>query len=147
MKIRKYHPDDQLAVLNLMSLNIPQFFDESEKKDLQIYLKEEVEDYFVVVEKNRIIGAGGINYFSKDRKARIAWDFIDPICQGKGIGTKLLKHRIDHIKNQKEIETIIVRTSQLAFKFYEKNNFNLIEIEKDYWAEGFDLYLMEIKIT
>jgi ribosomal protein S18 acetylase RimI-like enzyme len=43
------------------------------------------------------------------------------------------------------ITTIMVRTSQLAYKFYEKNGFILKEIEKDYWAKGFDLYSMTYK--
>lgn len=147
MKIRKYDLDDKSVILNLMDLNIPKFFDESEKKELQKYLEKEIEDYFVIEEKNQVIGAGGINYFSKNRKVRIAWDIIHPNLHGKGIGTKLLEHRINHIKNQKVFDTIIVRTSQLAFKFYEKNDFSLVKIEKDYWAEGFDLYLMEFKMN
>lgn len=146
MKIRKYGPADKLAILNLISLNIPTFFDTSEKKFLENYLDKEIEDYFVVEKENQIVGSGGINYFPEDRKARIAWDMIHPDFQGKGIGTELLKHRINYIKNQKAINTIIVRTSQLAFKFYEKNNFKLVKIKKNYWADGFDLYLMEIII-
>ena len=41
------------------------------------------------------------------------------------------------------VRRITVRTSQLAFGFYEKRGFELKGIEKDYWAEGFDLYRME----
>ena len=40
---------------------------------------------------------------------------------------------------------ITVRSSQVAYKFYEKQGFVLNEIKKNYWAEGFDMYSMEYK--
>jgi ribosomal-protein-alanine N-acetyltransferase len=43
----------------------------------------------------------------------------------------------------KEIEKIIVRTSQITFPFYQKQGFRLKEKIDNYWAEGFDLYYME----
>ncbi len=66
-----------------------------------------------------------------------------PDIQGQGIGTFLLNYRIAELKKIKSVNKIIVRTSQLAFKFYEKSGFKLIEIVKDHWAKGFDLYTME----
>ena len=51
-----------------------------------------------------------------------------------GIGSK---------NSKRSVLRITVRTSQLAFGFYEKRGFELKGIEKDYWAEGFDLYRME----
>ena len=47
--------------------------------------------------------------------------------------------------DEQEIDAIIVRTSQLVFKFYEKHGFEVIEIVKDYWAKDFDLYYMIYK--
>ncbi|NAA11186.1 GNAT family N-acetyltransferase, partial [Escherichia coli] len=41
------------------------------------------------------------------------------------------------------IQKITVRTSQLAYKFYEKQGFTLKEIQRDYWAKDFDMYSME----
>jgi ribosomal protein S18 acetylase RimI-like enzyme len=41
---------------------------------------------------------------------------------------------------------IIVRTSQLAYKFYQKVGFELEKTEKDFWAKGFDLYQMKMNL-
>lgn len=62
------------------------------------------------------------------------------VCyQGKSLGTKLLKHRIGKLYSIDGVQKITVRTSQVAYKFYEKQGFELFEIKKDYWADGFDI--------
>ncbi len=145
MKIRRYISKDKEAVIRLLDLNTPMFFDEIEKEDLKKYLEDEIEDYFVAEENSEILGAGGINYFPDEKTARISWDMIKPNSQGKGIGRKLTEHRIKHLNKNDEIDLLVVRTTQLTYKFYEKMGFKLTKIEKDFWAEGFDLYQMEQK--
>lgn len=146
MKIRKYTSDDKDQVVALLVMNIPRYFDKTEEEDFRKYLAHEVEDYFVVEEQNELIGAGGVNYFQEERKARISWDMINPNFHSKGIGSQLVRHRISHIKKNEAIDTIVVRTSQIVYRFYEKMNFKLVKIEKDFWAIGYDLYQMEIQL-
>lgn len=146
MEIRPFLKKDQLAVLQLLQSNIPAFFDESEENDFLDYLENSIEDYFVIELDGEIIGSGGINYCLEERKARISWDVIKASSHGLGIGTKLTEFRIDQLRSNSEVECIEVRTSQLAFEFYKKLGFQLISIEKDYWAKGFDLYLMSQSI-
>jgi len=143
MNIRPYISTDKTAVIKLLRLNTPAFFDETEQTDLEHYLDNEIEDYFVVEVENEIIGAGGINYFLNENTARIAWDFIHPNKQGKGIGRLLTEHRLNHLKTYTAVDTIIVRTSQHVYKFYEKLNFKLTSVKPDFWAVGYDLYEME----
>ena len=143
--IRKYTTKDKSRVLELFRLNTPNYFDASEEADFIKYLDHEVEDYFVYEQNSKILGAGGINYFLEEKSARISWDMVDSKSQGKGIGKKLTQHRINHLKGNPKIEIIRVRTSQHAYKFYEKMGFELEKIEKEYWAKNFDLYLMQMK--
>ena len=63
--------------------------------------------------------------------------------QGKSLGKKLLRYRIEVLKAIPSIKKITVRTSQLAYKFYEKQGFTLNEIKRNYWADGFDMYSMQ----
>ncbi|WP_027127254.1 GNAT family N-acetyltransferase [Gelidibacter mesophilus] len=142
--IRKYSNLDKPKIIELLRKNTPEYFDSSEEKDFENYLDNEVEDYFVCEINSEIIGAGGINYFTEQKLARISWDMIDPNSQGNGIGKKLTQYRISHINENPNIETIIVRTTQLVYKFYEKLGFKLERVEKDYWAKNFDLYLMKM---
>ncbi|MBE0390793.1 GNAT family N-acetyltransferase [Flavobacterium sp. PL002] len=143
--IRKYSQKDKLEVIKLLQQNTLDYFDPAEESDLENYLEKEVEDYFVYEENEKIIGAGGINYFAQDRIARISWDLIAPEAQGMGIGKKLTHFRFSHLNNNPNVELIVVRTTQLVYGFYEKMGFNLIKVEKDFWAKGFDLYLMQMK--
>lgn len=144
--IRKYSNSDRLKIIELLRKNTPEYFDPSEEKDFVNYLENEVEDYFVYEINSEIIGAGGINYFMEQKLARISWDVIAPNLQGKGIGKKLIQYRINHIREKDNVELIVVRTTQLVSKFYEKMGFELEKIEKDFWAKGFDLYQMKMNI-
>lgn len=142
--IREYKHNDKSKIIELLRQNTPEYFDASEENDFENYLNNEIEDYFVYEVNSKIIGAGGINYFPEERLARISWDMIDPKSQGNGIGKKLTQYRINHLNGNPNIDLIIVRTTQLVYKFYEKMGFELEKVEKDFWAKNFDLYQMRM---
>lgn len=145
--IRPYTTSDQEEVLELLRLNTPTYFHPDEKEDFIKYLNHERECYFVVEHDNKIVGCGGVNLgFENNTTARISWDMIHPDKHGKGIGSQLTSYRIEKLKKHKDVSKIIVRTSQHAHAFYAKFGFQLDEIKKDFWSEGFDLYEMSIKI-
>lgn len=144
-KIRAYTPADKAGLIEVLKLNIPQNFDESQIDDLVNYLDNQIEAYFVIERKGKLIGGGGINFNHYNQEARISWDFIHPDLHGEGAGKKLLDYRIDLLKSMDNIEKITVRTSQMAYQFYEKYGFQLQDIMEDHWAKGFDLYRMKYK--
>jgi [ribosomal protein S18]-alanine N-acetyltransferase len=142
--VRPYKITDFDDVLGLLQSNIPDFFDLNELSDFQNYLLHFREDYFVVEFENKIIAAGGVNYLPKEKLARLAWDMVRKNYHKKGLGAMLLNHRIKHIQTKTSYTKVDVRSSQFAFRFYEKQNFKLIHKIKDYWAPGFDLYHLSI---
>ncbi|MFT5915729.1 MAG: ribosomal-protein-alanine N-acetyltransferase [Bacteroidia bacterium] len=142
-KIRPYSQSDQPTLVDLLRLNTPKYFALEEEAEFISYLAHEIEQYFVVELNDEIVGCGGINLVENGAVGRISWDMLYPNSQGKGIGSKLLQHRIGVLKSNHTVKQIVVRTSQHVYPFYEKNGFELKEIKKDYWADGFDLYLME----
>ncbi|KAA3634022.1 MAG: GNAT family N-acetyltransferase, partial [Bacteroidetes bacterium] len=133
-------------LMQIMQLNIPDAFAESEAKDFEHYLEQELEDYFVIEIDRKLAGGGGVNYFPEERSARISWDMLHPEYHKKGFGKQLTIHRINHIKNNPSISEIIVRTSQQAFQFYEKLGFILFRTKQDFWAKGYDLYEMRLQL-
>mgnify|MGYP001201438745 CR=1 FL=1 len=144
MTIRPYSPIDQPALQELLRLNTPQYFAESEKADLIDYLANHIDNYYIVEVDGSIMGCGGFNRTPDGKRGVLSWDIIHPEAQGKGIGSALAKFRIAEMQKL-GVSEIGVRTSQHVYQFYEKMGFRLKEIVKDYWAEGFDLYDMEYK--
>ncbi|BCI64344.1 GNAT family N-acetyltransferase [Coprobacter secundus] len=144
--IREYKSIDKNAVLELIRLNIPKYFASSEEDDFSRYLDSEIELYYVLFFDKKLVGCGGINFSDNRMTGKISWDILHPEYQGKSLGTYLLEYRIKKLKSIDSVQRITVRTSQLAYKFYEKRGFELLEVKKDYWARGFDMYRMEYKI-
>lgn len=146
MHIRKFQPSDTNKLVELLRLNTPEYFSESEEKDFIFYLKNEIEHYFVLLVDAEILGCGGFNLSEDLKTGKISWDIFHPKSQGKGFGTVLTNYRIEQMKSIKTIAKISVRTSQLVYPFYAKFGLELIEIVKDYWDIGFDLYRMEAAV-
>lgn len=142
--IRPYKTADKTSLIEILRLNTPQYFNESEEADFIKYLDHHREEYFVIEANEKIVGSGGINYFPKTKSARISWDIIHPDFQGKGLGKELLAYRVQLLKKHPSVQLIVVRTSQFVHPFYEKMGFELEKIEKDYWASGIDLYQMKL---
>ncbi len=145
--IRPYVTQDKSILIDLLRLNTPKYFGIEEENDFILYLENEIESYFVVEENQQIVGCGGINLNLEKRFGIISWGIIHPDFQGQKIGSELLKYRIEFLKRAYDLEKIIVRTSQLVFRFYEKHGFELKEIHRDYWAKDLDMYLMEIELA
>ncbi len=146
MNIRNFNTRDLGDLLQLIQLNTPHYFAPEETSDFEDYLKHEIEQYFVIEVNQHIIGCGGINFENNFTTAKISWDLIHPDFQGKGYGRLLLEHRMQILHAIPTVKRIIVRTSQHAFQFYEKSGFVLQEVYPNYWAQGYDLYLMEFPI-
>jgi [ribosomal protein S18]-alanine N-acetyltransferase len=144
--IRPFEMRDKQTLLKILELNIPRYFDESEVSDLREYLDRYREDYFVIEDKGRVIGAGGINYFPEENIARLSWDYVHPDYHGKGAGRKLVEYRLEILRGKPAVQRVVVRTTQLVYPFYEKMGFTLDLTEKDYWAPGFDLYQMSMEL-
>lgn len=144
--IRKYTSADKEIIVRLLKLNTPTFFAATEEQDLVNYLEYDSQNYYVVESAGETVGSGGFNFSEDQTVGIIAWDIFHPHHQGKGLGRLLTQFRIEKIREHDSVRFIRVRTSQLAFKFYQKFGFELKEIIKDYWAEGFDLYRMEMAV-
>ena len=106
-------------------------------------MNNEIDYYYVIEINQQIVGSGGINFKNNNSTGVISWDLIDPDFQGKSLGSLLLNYRLKKLKQFTEIQQIIVRTSQQANQFYEKNGYSLIEIVEDYWDKGYHLYSMK----
>ncbi|MEB8345777.1 GNAT family N-acetyltransferase [Flavobacteriaceae bacterium KMM 6898] len=141
--IRPFKPDDKESLLRIFRLNVPEFFDKKEIKDFAEYLNQNTETYLTVEVDNTIVGGTGYYVNEDDNSGRITWIFFDPSYSGQGLGKQSVEHCLNILNKDNRVEKFIVTTSQLAYKFFEKFDYKINRIEKNYWGKGLDLYEME----
>lgn len=143
--IREYTVDDKEEVLNLLRLNTPKYFAPAEEPDFDRYLDQERELYYVLIFENKIVGCGGINFENEKTIGKLSWDIMHPDYRGRNLGKLLVLYRLQKLTAISSVKTITVRTSQLAYEFYQKQGFEVLEVAEDFWADGIDLYKMEFR--
>tara|TARA_X000000368_G_scaffold158500_1_gene124874 strand:+ start:2058 stop:2501 length:444 start_codon:yes stop_codon:yes gene_type:complete len=146
MQIRKAQPSDFKCLVEIFTLNIPKYFHEKELLDFKKYFNSNnIETYFIIECEGKILGGSGYAYQNK-QTANICWVFIDPNHHSKGLGTKLVNHCVDVLKTDNQLNVIQLETSNLTFKFYEKLDFTIQYIKKQYWPNNDDLYFMKMNL-
>ena len=144
--IRTAQKQDFKFLSKIFSLNVPKYFDKKELNDFKKYFNSKnLESYFIIESQGKVLGGGGYAYENM-KTARICWLFIDPNYHGFGFGKKLVNYCIKILKNNRRLNLIEVETSNLTYKFYEKLNFKIEYIKKDYWPNNDDLYFMKIDL-
>ena len=144
--IRSAQKQDFKFLSKIFSLNVPKYFDKKELNDFKKYFNSKnLESYFIIESQGKVVGGGGYAYENM-KTARICWLFIDPNYHGFGFGKKLVNYCIKILKNNRRLNVIEVETSNLTYKFYEKLNFKIEYIRKDYWPNNDDLYFMKIDL-
>ena len=144
--IRTAQKQDFKFLSKIFSLNVPKYFDKKELNDFKKYFNSKnLESYFIIESQGKVVGGGGYAYENM-KTARICWLFIDPNYHGLGFGKKLVNYCIKILKNDRKLSVIEVETSNLTHKFYEKLNFKIEYIKKDYWPNNDDLYFMKIDL-
>jgi len=144
--IRSAQKQDFKFLSKIFSLNVPKYFDKKELNDFKKYFNSKnLESYFIIESQGKVVGGGGYAYENM-KTARICWLFIDPNYHGFGFGKKLVNYCIKILKNNRRLNVIEVETSNLTYKFYEKLNFKIEYIKKDYWPNNDDLYFMKIDL-
>ena len=146
MQIRKAQPSDFKYLVEIFTLNIPKYFHEKELLDFKKYFNSnKIETYFIIESEGKILGASGYAYENK-QTANLCWVFIDPNHHSKGLGTKLVNYCLDTLKTDNQLNIIQLETSNLTFKFYEKLDFKIKYIKKEYWLNKDDLYFMSMDL-
>jgi len=144
--IRTAQKQDFKFLSKIFLLNVPKYFDKKELDDFKKYFNSKnLESYFIIESQGKVIGGGGYAY-ENIKTARICWLFIDPNYHGLGLGKKLVNHCVKILKIDRKLSVIEVETSNLTYKFYEKLNFKIEYIKKDYWPNNDDLYFMKIDL-
>jgi ribosomal protein S18 acetylase RimI-like enzyme len=142
--IRPFNQSDKDILIEIFKLNTPQYFDPKELSDFLEYLDHHSDTYLTIEHDSNIVGGTGYYVKEADKSGRITWIFFHPDYAGLGLGRQVVEYCLTTLKQNPTVEKLVVTTSQLAYRFFEKFGFQLIKTEKDYWGPGLDLYEMEM---
>ena len=144
--LTKYTPAFKLQVLEIFDSNVPDFFEVFERELFLDFLIKESENYFVLKEKAKIIGAGGY-WPEAEAEARICWLMVHRNSHSRGFGAIMMNKFEELIIAERKYTKITLKTVQKTDQFYEKLGYTTTYFEKDHWAKGLDLYFMEKSIN
>ena len=127
MKIRQIRPSDTKQVIDIWTSSFSRNFSNTLNPD---YPNDPNSTTMVVCEGNTIIGVASIHIIYKlSRTLGLIEDVaVDKDHRGKGIGKSLVEKLIE-IGKQKNCDKIVLNTSELNSKFYEKIGFEKNEIQ------------------
>ncbi|WP_338870088.1 GNAT family N-acetyltransferase [Spirosoma sp. SC4-14] len=146
MEIRPFNPSDTDQLLTVFRESVPGAFGINEVDEYAEFLRTNTDPYFVATYQEKPIGACGYYCLEGKNVARICWILTDPAAKGLGVGGALLTHTLNLIRQQTNIQQVECRTSQVAYRFFEKYGFRLHYTEPDMWAPGLDLYFMTLAL-
>lgn len=144
--LRQYRQSDRRSLLEIFRLNTPLYFDLIQQKHFSEYLANHATTYFVITGK-KIIGGGGYHLSEDLQIGRLSWNLIHPDYRYRWFGTRITSHCLDLMKTHGSLRLIKVCTSQFAYQFYGRFGFQVVEIKRDFWGQGLDLYKMEMIVT
>jgi N-acetylglutamate synthase-like GNAT family acetyltransferase len=144
--IRPYRPSDQQILVEILKLNVPTYFDQKEIAEFEEYLNEHGTTYLTLEHQDKIVGGAGYLLTDNNTIGHVRWIFFHPNSAGHGFGGEAMEHCLAKFRSVATVRKLIVTTSQLAYRFFEKFGLVLIKTEKDYWGKGLDLYWMEMEV-
>lgn len=139
MDIRPYSPSDREACLALLRSNVPEHFSPAEADELARFLDALPGPYFVAEEDGRIVGCGGIAGEPDGVTATLCWGIVAADRQRGGIGTALLRRRLDvFLRDNPQIRRVQTNTSQKVQGFYARHGFAVAEVRPQGYGPDLD---------
>lgn len=138
-----YEKKYELSCIEILKSNLGVYFAKEEVADFILFLQKDSEavQYFVGLLDDEPVACGG--WEKRDDGCHLRWGMINGNKHKKGLGSSLLKFRLDKIAEKYEAIDVFINTSGQAHSFYEKFNFNTISSRKDGIAKGIDQYIMK----
>jgi ribosomal-protein-alanine N-acetyltransferase len=151
-EIRTYTMTDKENIIGIFNSNCPKYFDKNDLQDLIDFLDNYADDYFKVLLINKeVIGCGGHYVKHTDKVFGIAWVMFRRFSIGHinflKIATQFFNHILTNIENEKLNFDIVINTTQLLEKTFNKFDFRTETIIEKGFGENLDHYIMRRKLT
>ena len=139
--IRKFKPTDMFSVTKLAAETLPERYN----PNIFNFFYETYSKGFIVAEKNHKIVGFIIGVKIKPETAKILMLGVYKHNRKQEIGSKLLNHFFEEIKNIKikNIELEVRTDNKVAIKFYEKHGFKINEKISKFYQNQEDAFNMK----
>ena len=142
MRIKPYKQKYFDNCVDIIESNTPKYILPIEHLAFKNYLLKKNKTYFVLFNGFNLVACGGYGINDSQTKAGLSWGLVDKKHHSQGIGSYLLRFRIENIKKKYPSVNIHLDTSQHTYKFFERFGFKVRKISKDGYGEGLDMYDM-----
>ena len=142
MRIKPYKQKYFDNCVDIIESNTPKYILHIEHLAFKNYLLKKNKTYFVLFNGFNLVACGGYGINDSQTKADLSWGLVHRKHHSQGIGSYLLRFRIENIKKKYPSVNIHLDTSQHTYKFFERFGFKVRKISKDGYGEGLDMYDM-----
>jgi ribosomal protein S18 acetylase RimI-like enzyme len=146
MDIRPLTPDDIPACLAVFDGNTPRFFAPHERAEFAEFLVEPHGVYLVGVRGGRVLACGGYAVLPHAPAAVLTWGMVARDEHRRGLGWKLLQHRIAALRQHPGLEAIVLETSQHSAPFFARAGFATTAVTPDGFGPGLDKHNMRLEL-
>lgn len=150
--IRIYNKNDEKYIIDIFKSNCPKYFYINDLDSLYFFLNNYIDENFKVVTLNDyIVGCGGHYVKENEKLIGIAWVMFKRNSLGVknflSLSNIFFEHIMDNIQNEKKAFDIIINTTQLLEKTFNKFGFHTVHIIKNGFGKNLDHYVMRKKYS
>lgn len=92
------------------------------------------QSYMIVCEiDGEIIGFANFSLVNKAKEVELAAIYLDPLHQGKGVGTALLQAGLNHLSPVNKVYLNVEKENKIGRQFYEAKGFKLVKEFDDHF--------------
>jgi predicted GNAT family N-acyltransferase len=145
-KIRTYQPDDFDACLRVFDDNVPAFFSAEERPDFVAFLTSHAAawHYQVIERAGEVTACAGYAVSADGTTANLCWGMVHPKLHRQGLGTMLLRVRLEALRSSPSIEQVILDTSQYTQAFYARFGFVVNQVVLKGYGPGLNRWDMTL---
>jgi predicted N-acetyltransferase YhbS len=141
--IREYRRDDESACLDIFDSNRPKYFTGPERDLFAAYLRRMDQPFFVAEVAGEVRGCGGF-HVDDFGVGYLDWGMVRASWHRQGLGAKLLRWRLERIRQIAHAWCVLIDTSQHTAPFFARFGFEAFRTIADGYQPGLDKVFMRL---
>ena len=123
--------------------NVPTFFAPNDLEEFRAFLHQPQGAYLVGTIDGTVRACGGY-YVNADGVAGLTWGMVHTDDHRRGLGTELLRYRLDRLREDPRVWCVQLHTTPAATGFFARFGFVTEGLVKDGYAMGLDKVTMRL---